>query len=68
MDVEETKQFESREEIVESLKEKRDLSGADMSGLELSGHNGDDLRARQEPEGQEGGPAPGARIGNRQGS
>ena len=37
MDVVETKQFESRDEIMESLKEKRNLSGADMSGLDLSG-------------------------------
>ena len=37
MDAVETKQFETREEIMERLKEKRDLSGADMSGLDLSG-------------------------------
>lgn len=31
------KKFESREQIMESLRQERNLEGADMSGLDLSG-------------------------------
>ena len=30
-------EFESREQVLETLKTKRDLTGADLSGLDLSG-------------------------------
>ena len=33
----ETRKFESRDEIMESLSKERNLAGADMSGLDLSG-------------------------------